>query len=169
MYRLWVGRNFLESFWVKKVHSIQFKTKMKTYIFFLIITALAFVQGANSLEYFLALERCPSSPEGDFTIHGLWPQYNSTSWPQYCNTTEKFNYTALTPLLPQIQKYWGTCTSFNHTEEWFLSHEWEKHGTCTPFTEAQYFGTGLALYQILPWRLQCPPSITQCLIQVMGI
>jgi ribonuclease I len=141
---------------------------MKSIIIILLLSMVAAFPVVSGLEYMLALERCKGAPPSGFTIHGLWPQYNQTSWPQYCNTTDKFNYTALTPLLPQIDKYWGTCTQFNHTEEWFLQHEWLKHGTCTPFTEAQYFGTGLALYQILPWAIQCPADIEQCLLQVTG-
>ena len=48
----------------------------KTLILFL---ATLFVS-THSYEYILALERCPNSQVGDFTIHGLWPQYNSKSW-----------------------------------------------------------------------------------------
>jgi ribonuclease I len=130
---------------------------------------IAMIGSATSLEYLLALERCEDAPPGDFTIHGLWPQYNQTSWPQFCNKSATFDYQALQPLMPQISKWWQTCQEFHHTEPWFLKHEWLKHGTCTPFTEVQYFGTGLALYQILPWAVQCPADVEQCLIEVTGI
>lgn len=118
-------------------------------------------------EYVLALEKCQSS--SNYTIHGLWPQYNSSSWPQFCNTSEHFNMRSLEPIMDQIDKYWLTCPKFNRTEEWFLKHEWLKHGTCTPFNEIEYFSTGLALYQILPWGTLCPPNGSQCLLEVTGI
>ena len=141
---------------------------MRSVITFIIILT-AFVGTVNSLEYLLALERCEGAAPGAFTIHGLWPQYNQTSWPQFCNKSATFDYQALQPLMGQIDRYWLTCSEFNHTESWFLKHEWLKHGTCTPFSAVQYFGTGLALYQMLPWAVQCPPDINQCLLEVTGI
>lgn len=121
----------------------------------------------NAYMYMLALNKCDTND--DFTIHGLWPQYSSTKWPQYCNNSSKLNMDNLQNLMPQIRKYWLTCSQFNHTEEWFLSHEWSKHGTCTPFTQEQYFGTALALYQMIPWRVACTPEANQCMMEVYGI
>lgn len=135
-------------------------------IIFMIITFCSISLG---LEYILALERCDNSPPGNYTIHGLWPQFNSTSWPQYCNESAEFNYDALSPLMNQIDMLWQTCAEFNHTEKWFLKHEWIKHGTCTPFTEVQYFSTVLALYQLLPWNTTCNPNEYQCLLEINGI
>ena len=36
--------------------------------------------------YDLALQRCQRGV--NFSIHGLWPEYNVHTWPQFCNKTE---------------------------------------------------------------------------------
>lgn len=140
---------------------------MRSIIIFLSIILLSTM--TSGLEYILALERCDDAPSGNYTIHGLWPQFNESSWPQYCNKSAKFDYSALNPIMSQIDKWWQTCTEFNHTEEWFLQHEWIKHGSCTPFTEIQYFSTALALYQILPWNATCVPDDNQCLLEITSV
>ena len=122
----------------------------------------------SSYEYILALERCLDKSVGNFTIHGLWPQYNSKTWPQYCNKSSHFDIESLDPIMNDINKYWNTCKQFNRTEKWFLSHEWLKHGTCTPFNEIEYFSTGLALYKIIPWKDICDLSATNCMLKVTG-
>lgn len=121
----------------------------------------------TSYKYLLALSRCKNS--NIFTIHGLWPEYSDGSWPQFCNKTDKLNFNNIQHLIPQIKKYWITCPEYNNNESWFLEHEWSKHGTCTPFTQEQYFGTALALYQMMPWRLICFEGATNCLINIIGI
>ena len=133
--------------------------------FLAIAVALNFTHNIK-LTYILALERCENAKPDSYTIHGLWPQYNETSWPQYCNATEEFDYEVLEPLYPQLDKNWQSCPEYNHTERWFLKHEWLKHGTCTNFTEYQYFSTGLALYDIIKWRKICPMNKKQCLLAI---
>lgn len=98
-----------------------------------------------------------------FKIHGLWPQAypttNCTScvsfnnnpsvdactscidcvgknWPQWCDNTTQFNISALqenTTLWNQIIELYEP----NPAE--LLEHEWIKHGTCTQFSQVDYF------------------------------
>ena len=108
----------------------------------LLWTMLLFVQiwpGSWQIHYI-------NSTEYDhFGIHGLWPNYNNNSWPQYCNT-QKLNTTEISSLLPELKIRW---TNFENDIE-FLQHEWSKHGTCAEElyqlnTQYKYFSTGLKL------------------------
>lgn len=142
----------------------------KIFAFFAIIIACS-VSPGSSLEYMLSLQRCPNANPGEYTIHGLWPQYNSTSWPQYCNISKHFNWPTLrnSSIMPQLRRDWMTCKSYHKPEESFLKHEWLKHGTCTPFTEIQYFSAGLASYDILNWPNLCDPDQKACMMRIIGV
>lgn len=60
-----------------------------------------------------------------FVVHGLWPQNNNDTWPQFCSrqeaSTDLRGSLDVTPDLPLLQ------------------HEWDKHGTCTGLSGANYF------------------------------
>ncbi|XP_027165356.1 ribonuclease 2-like isoform X1 [Coffea eugenioides] len=119
-------------------------------------------QGSNSLS--------------EFTIHGLWPDYNDGSWPACCNGPRydskevlcltmlcfghehAFNRTSIqntiSTLTDVLKKYWpslscsksSTCHGGKGT---FWAHEWEKHGTCcSPVIrdEYSYFLTAINVY-----------------------
>lgn len=98
----------------------------------------------------LALKKCTSADE--WSIHGLWPEFNSTIWPQFCNQTKckEFDMTALWPIRDQLEKYWFSCPpSFLGPNEDFWKHEWCKHATCMPTSQNmfRYFSTTLFLFQ----------------------
>jgi len=100
--------------------------------------------------YVFALQQCTDG--GAFSIHGLWPQWDKKSWPQYCNNSAPFNENQIAALMPQIEQNWPSCQG---QEDSFLSHEWDKHGTCTPFDEYTYFSIGLNLFATYDWQNQC--------------
>lgn len=89
--------------------------------------------------YKFALQECNSSVP--YTIHGLWPQYDSESWPQFC-TKEVFNKTII-KMLPEMSSDWHSCYGSNFD---FWSHEWSKHGTCSGLQQIDYFNHILLLY-----------------------
>ncbi|XP_038876678.1 ribonuclease 2-like isoform X1 [Benincasa hispida] len=89
----------------------------------------------------------------EFTIHGLWPQYEGKGWPSCC-TNETFNENEISSLFEDLDKYWpsyrcglvGSCDSRKGS---FWAHQYEKHGTCgTPviLQEYDYFLTTLTLF-----------------------
>ncbi|XP_042401485.1 ribonuclease 2-like [Zingiber officinale] len=96
---------------------------------------------------------CRSSPLPEFTIHGLWVDYNDGTWPACC-THSNFDIKKITSLLPTLEKYWPTlsCSSSSLCfggKGLFWAHEWEKHGTCSyPIIqdEYSYFSKALDLY-----------------------
>lgn len=131
--------------------------------------------------YDISLKRChPDKPTNPLTnpsnnpwsIHGLWPEYNLRHWPQFCQPHNKLNLTLLNPILPQLHRYWYSCydNQPKHTDQTFWEHEWEKHGTCTGFSQFDYFNETLHLFmkdntqRIL--NQYCQPHQTTCLIHL---
>nr|BAO05319.1 S-like ribonuclease [Aldrovanda vesiculosa] len=86
-------------------------------------------------------------PPADFGIHGLWPNYNSGSYPSNCDSSNPFDPSQIQDLLSQMQTEWPSlsCPSSDGTSFW--SHEWDKHGTCSEsvLNEHSYFAAALSL------------------------
>jgi ribonuclease T2 len=78
-------------------------------------------------------EFCATHPGGlectqhrGFTVHGLWPQNNNGSYPQHCgNRPGPTNPAEWADFMPDTG---------------LVKHEWQTHGTCTPFDADTYFG-----------------------------
>lgn len=82
---------------------------------------------------------CNPQPH-NFTIHGLWPEYNNNTYPSFCNNT-KFNPDAIEDLVPLLNTNWP---SYEGTNMNFWEHEFHKHATCDPnVTEHNYFQNAL--------------------------
>ena len=92
----------------------------------------------------LALQKCNDSSR--YTIHGLWPTWNATSWPQFCDNSSVFNPDLLGEIvLNEMRRDWYSCPGYgNNTSFW--SHEWSKHGTCSGLGQKQYFYMALNYY-----------------------
>ena len=80
--------------------------------------------------------------DNEYNIHGLWPQINSSSYPEYCKSV---NYTYPTDtLLDDMKNYWHGC------DDSLWQHEWEKHGSCvaeqTNMDEYTFFNTTIDLF-----------------------
>ena len=102
----------------------------------LLLTSLFFVDSENIYNYYeLAVQKWCSS---NYMIHGLWPQINSTAYPEYCKTVSYTNPTG--ELLTDMNAYWRGC------DDTLWEHEWEKHGSCTPMDENTFFNTTLTLF-----------------------
>jgi ribonuclease T2 len=59
-------------------------------------------------------------------LHGLWPQYEATGWPQDCST-EQIDPSAVNKMISIMPS------------ASLIRHEWSKHGTCSGLTSAEYF------------------------------
>lgn len=120
--------------------------------------------GSSSYSYLiLALQKCyDSSP---FTIHGLWPSDGSSDeGPQNCGGS--FDPNAISSLSSQISQDWPACPWGSYNQNDFLSHEWTKHGSCTGWSELQYFQQTLSLYTGNQWQQYCDNSQSECKVQV---
>jgi ribonuclease T2 len=67
--------------------------------------------------------QCAAHP--GFVVHGLWPQSNDGSYPQHCATRPGPSDAAWQGVIPTAS---------------LAQHEWETHGTCTPYDADTYFG-----------------------------
>ena len=89
------------------------------------------------------------------SVHGLWPEYDAShrrSWPQYCMRDDAAGCADPDEDDPRCGLLRSTRAAFNTSELWQRSaltfawggpsvaaHEWRRHGTCTPYSQMQYF------------------------------
>jgi len=104
-------------------------------------------------------------------VHGLWPQISGGPNPAFCTNTTAFDPNLLGPqLLNMTNTFW---VSANTSNDYFHTHEWDKHGTCwndpiNPHNETNklknYFSTSilysisLSIYNILAMNSIVPRS-----------
>ena len=70
---------------------------------------------------------CAAGSGGDFTVHGLWPQYER-GYPAFCEPSGR-------PVSrPALEEAEGV-----FPDEGLARYEWRKHGTCTGESPAEYF------------------------------
>eukprot|EP01102_Stenamoeba_stenopodia_P005556 TRINITY_DN16314_c0_g1_i1.p1 TRINITY_DN16314_c0_g1~~TRINITY_DN16314_c0_g1_i1.p1 ORF type:complete len:238 (-),score=42.87 TRINITY_DN16314_c0_g1_i1:181-894(-) len=132
--------------------------------FLIVLSLLCFVQcglcfSSTSWDFMLYVTQWPGSvdqstvPAGvdSFTLHGLWPTNNDTTYPADC-PGPSFSLSAIQNLVPQMEVDWPSLEGSGGNEA-FWSHEWEKHGTCATngedpnlYNEASYFAFALALH-----------------------
>jgi ribonuclease T2 len=88
----------------------------------------------------------------NFTIHGLWPQYNTSGYPSFCST-EPFD-----PSIPDsigmntMIQYWPD-VQYEVSSPYYMSfweHEWTKHGTCSGLSQYDYFNQAIELTFNIP-------------------
>ena len=96
--------------------------------------------------YVLAVQQWCSSEN---LIHGLWPDTNQTSYPEFCPGLP-FDLEKLrsSDKYAEIVKYWYDCSEPETIS--LYEHEWTKHGTCvaemTGLSQNEYFEKALELY-----------------------
>ena len=72
-------------------------------------------------------DQCGGMKQFNFVVHGLWPQDDPRGWPQSCGGDPQVSGSliqAMLPLMPSPK---------------LISHEWEKHGTCSGLSQDAYF------------------------------
>ncbi|KAL3731682.1 hypothetical protein ACJRO7_028546 [Eucalyptus globulus] len=135
--------------------------------FAIIVTVLAtqclsVLCAADDFDFFYFVQQWPGSycdtkrkccypktgkPVADFSIHGLWPNYNDGTYPSNCNNDNAFEKSEISDLIGGLEKNWPslTCPSSDDTKFW--THEWDKHGTCSEseLDQHEYFEAALKL------------------------
>ncbi|GLJ26157.1 hypothetical protein SUGI_0501560 [Cryptomeria japonica] len=85
-------------------------------------------------------------PSSDFHIHGLWPNMEDGSWPQYCSPHSHFDFSQVADLEGELEKEWASLQCPSNNGHKFWAHEWERHGSCAlNLKEHDYFNSTLAL------------------------
>ncbi|KHF99385.1 Ribonuclease 2 -like protein [Gossypium arboreum] len=83
-----------------------------------------------------------SNSPTEFTIHGLWPDYNDGTWPSCCYRSQ-FDVKEISTLLDALEKHWPSLYCGKS------STCFKKHGTCSSPVirdEYSYFITTLNVY-----------------------
>lgn len=150
---------------------------LKTFCLALVFTTPAVADGehAGDFDYYvMSLSWTPSwcelegddrnSPQCDvdkgfgFTLHGLWPQYES-GWPSYCRTSERDPSRGQTEAMADIMGTSGLA--------WY---QWKKHGRCAGLSPDEYYETAREAYasvtrpeifRALPRELHLPPGVIE--------
>lgn len=78
---------------------------------------------------------CGGGNRFGFTLHGLWPDGEGATWPQYCAATDILPPATIRPVL---------CST---PSPQLVQHEWAKHGTCMAADATSYFGEEQRLYR----------------------
>jgi ribonuclease T2 len=86
---------------------------------------------------------CDSGGEGQFRVHGLWPQY-AKGFPVNCAATAR-------PITPDALKI----ARATFSNDGLARYQWRKHGMCTGLDPQAYF----ALVQTAVARVQIPSSV----------
>ena len=150
---------------------------LKTFCLVLIFATSAHADGepAGDFDYYvMSLSWTPSwcelegdarnSPQCDpdqgfgFTLHGLWPQYES-GWPSYCRTSARDPSRSQTEAMADIMGTSGLA--------WY---QWKKHGRCAGLTSEDYFEAARTAYESinrpeifhkLPRALEIRPKVIE--------
>ncbi|CAI5450847.1 unnamed protein product [Caenorhabditis angaria] len=93
-------------------------------------------------------------PKGtpQWTIHGLWPNYENGSYPQFCpGTPSRFDENLIKPIEPKLLAVWPNLFPHKSIQS-FWKHEYEKHGTCAQSDERYknellYFSNSIKAYE----------------------
>jgi len=130
-------------------------------VFFVVASLLvcgcfAWPDSSDSYDFILYVVRWPGSTQtfpvptyvDSFTLHGLWPTNNDSSYPSDCDPSDPFNPTLIKDLVPELNIAWfDYIDGPNSTDLW--SHEWDKHGTCCKNvlpTEHDFFAEAINLH-----------------------
>ncbi|MCY1078887.1 ribonuclease T2 [Archangium lansingense] len=95
-------------------------------------------------------EQCGQGRSFGFVIHGLWPQFAQGGFPSSCQLRPEAVPTEV------VEKMMPSMPSKR-----LISHEWEKHGTCSGLDVEEYFNVTEEAFQrvALPEPLRTPRKI----------
>ncbi len=132
--------------------------------FFLLTNFILFTKSEPYHYYLLALQNWCENPKSHYQIHGLWPQYNATSWPENCAGSP---YVEISDpyLLDEMYANWENC---NNPESSLWSHEYSKHLTCimaqypNKYSQNELFQLTIDLFQSINYNDYCINNESDC-------
>ncbi|XP_052173693.1 intracellular ribonuclease LX-like [Diospyros lotus] len=140
------------------------KGRQSSFVFIklLVIQSVAALSVARDFDFFYFVQQWPASycdtkrsccypttgkPAEDFSIHGLWPNYDDGTYPSNCDSDNLFDQSEISDLTERLQKEWPTLACPSGDGYKFWQHEWDKHGTCSEnvLNQHSYFQKALDL------------------------
>ncbi|XP_052173695.1 ribonuclease 1-like [Diospyros lotus] len=140
------------------------KGRQSSFVFIklLVIQSVAALSVARDFDFFYLVQQWPASycdtkrsccypttgkPAEDFSIHGLWPNYDDGTYPSNCDSDNLFDPSEISDLTERLQKQWPTLACPSGDGYKFWEHEWDKHGTCSEnvLNQHSYFQKALDL------------------------
>lgn len=103
-------------------------------------------------------DQCETGRGVDFTVHGLWPQYEN-GWPQNCRTSHRDPSRRDSKAMADIMGSAGLA--------WY---QWQKHGRCSGLPAADYYAATRAaadriaipaVFEDLGRDIRLPPSVVE--------
>ncbi|XP_075658631.1 extracellular ribonuclease LE-like [Castanea sativa] len=90
---------------------------------------------------------CYDSPRDHrFTLHGMWPQKNGIFHPSHNLQVQRGS----NDLLRRMDRWWPSFNAAHkRSNRPFWKTEWKKHGTCTSFTQSEYFEKAISKAEYL--------------------
>jgi ribonuclease T2 len=90
--------------------------------------------------------QCGPGRRFGFVVHGLWPQWERGSWPQFCSAARDVPRPVEDGILPIMPS------------RGLVGHQWRKHGTCSGLDAAGYFAKVRAAWErvAVPEPLRAP-------------
>lgn len=127
------------------------------------ISYVIYAQNMNTYNYYeLAVQKWCGANHS-YQIHGLWPQYTNTTYPEYCNNVS-FDSNIPKNLLSKMNNDWNNCN--DSLDLW--KHEWTKHGTCfneqTSLNQTVFFETTINLFEFVKNDSNICQNKTECII-----
>lgn len=88
--------------------------------------------------------RCQAGSGAGWLVHGLWPQHDNGTWPEFCDTDHP------APTRAALQGMLDIMGSVG-----LARHQWAKHGSCSGWDADGYFAQTRAAFQ----GLEFPQSL----------
>lgn len=94
--------------------------------------------------------RCAAGSQAGWLVHGLWPQHDDGTWPEFCAETPAVPHPAILNSMVDIMGSSG-----------LAAYQWRKHGTCSGRRPEEYFSDTRKAFERLHFPEQLAPRQAQ--------
>lgn len=93
-------------------------------------------------------DRCDRGSGAGWLVHGLWPQFDDGTWPEFCDTPHAPPSRNLTRSMEDIMGSAG-----------LAAYQWRKHGSCSGLSPAAYFQATRAAFDAVRMPMPATNSV----------
>jgi ribonuclease T2 len=83
-------------------------------------------------------DRCDPGSDAGWLVHGLWPQNDDGTWPEFCDSPHENPSRAMTRAMEDVMGSSG-----------LAAYQWRKHGSCSGLSPEGYFSATRAAFEAL--------------------